>query len=174
MSKIESGAMKPNRQWNLLYEIVDHAAVRMQRALENHQLRVEIPEDLPLIPVDYVQIEQVFINLISNSTKYAPEDSEILIRASVPEQDSLLVQVTNQGPPVVPEHLARIFDKFYRVTNAEKVSGTGLGLSICKGIIESHGGKIWAENLDEGFTFGFTLPLTWEGVNPPFVESDDL
>jgi two-component system, OmpR family, sensor histidine kinase KdpD len=174
MSRIESGAMKPNRQWNLLSEIVGDSVVRMRRALVNHRLRVEIPDDLPLIPVDYVQLERVFTNLIGNSAKYAPEGSEIAIHARLSKEDALLVQLINQGPPVAPEHLDRIFDKFFRVTNAEKVSGTGLGLSICKGIIEAHGGKIWAENLQEGFSFCMTLPLTWGGVRPPVVKSDGL
>ena len=78
----------------------------------------------------------------------------------------MLVQVSNQGPPVPEEHLDRIFDKFYRITAADRVTGTGLGLSICKGILEAHGGRIWAENLPEGFAFDFTLPLTSAGVAP--------
>ncbi|RPI32805.1 MAG: DUF4118 domain-containing protein [Chloroflexota bacterium] len=172
MSRIESGAMKPNRQWNFLPEIVDVVIGRMHRTLGNTPLRVEIPDELPLVPVDYMQMEQVFTNLISNSFKYAPAGSEIRIRAKAIHPDNLLVQVTNQGPPVEAEHLERIFDKFYRVTYADKVSGTGLGLSICKGIIEAHGGRIWAENLPEGFTFHFTLPLTWDGMQPPLVKSE--
>ena len=74
--------------------------------------------------------------------------------------------MTNQGPPVPEEHLERIFDKFYRVTEADRVTGTGLGLSICKGIIEAHGGKIWAENEPCCFVFHFTLPLTLDGALP--------
>jgi two-component system sensor histidine kinase KdpD len=77
------------------------------------------------------------------------------------------VQVRNQGPHVPEEHLERIFDKFYRVTAADRVTGTGLGLSICKGIVEAHGGRIWAENLPDGFAFNFTLPQHWEGLAPP-------
>jgi two-component system sensor histidine kinase KdpD len=63
---------------------------------------------------------------------------------------------------VSEEHLEKIFDKFFRVTAAERVSGIGLGLSICKGIIQAHGGRIWAKNLPDGFGYFFTLPLTWE------------
>jgi len=77
------------------------------------------------------------------------------------------VQVSNEGPQVPPEHLDRIFDKFYRITAADRVTGTGLGLSICKGIIEAHEGQIWAENLPHGFAFNFTLPLTLDGAPPP-------
>jgi two-component system sensor histidine kinase KdpD len=82
------------------------------------------------------------------------------------------VQVNNQGPHIPPEHLERIFDKFYRINEADRVTGTGLGLSICKGIIETHGGKIWAENMRAGLSFNFTLPLTWEGAPPPQLPMD--
>ena len=91
----------------------------------------------------------------------------VAIRAWTVNSHSLQAQVSNQGPPVPAEHLERIFDKFYRVTDAARVTGTGLGLSICKGIVEAHGGRIWAENLPQGFAFNFTLPLQWEGMPPP-------
>lgn len=172
MSRIESGGMKPDRRWNVLSEIVGVVVKRMHRPLSQYRLRVEIPDDLPLVPVDYLQIEQVLANLISNSTKYAPPGSEISIEARVLDAEWVLVQLTNQSPLMAPEHLDRIFDKFYRVTNADKVTGTGLGLSICKGIIAAHGGRIWAENRPQGFTFNFTLPRTWEGKRPSMVESE--
>ncbi len=84
------------------------------------------------------------------------------------------MQVSNQGPPVPPEHLEQIFDKFHRITEADRVTGTGLGLSICKGIIEAHSGKIWAENQPDRFEFHFTLPLLLDGVLPDYPkESND-
>jgi two-component system, OmpR family, sensor histidine kinase KdpD len=163
MSRIEAGALKPERSWNLLADIVSTAIDRTRQQTDMHRLIVNVSPDLPLVPVDYFQIEQVFINLISNSTKYSPQGSAISIHAFQPNKDVLQVVVSNQGPQVAAEHLERIFDKFYRVTAADRVTGAGLGLSICKGIIEAHGGRIWAENLDEGFAFNFTLPLSWEG-----------
>lgn len=165
MSRIESGALDPHCQWNDLNEIVGSVLNRMQSSAQSHDIKIEFPDDLPLVPVDYVQIEQVFTNLLSNSLKYAEVGTEIVIRANV-EGEAVRVQVTNQGPPVPAEHLSRIFDKFYRVTAAERVTGTGLGLSICKGIIEAHGGRIWAENLPDRFAFNFTLPLTRAGMPP--------
>jgi two-component system sensor histidine kinase KdpD len=171
MSRIEAGALKPKREWNLLTEIVGGVLARMRMATEGHRIEIAMPEDLPLVPVDYVQIEQVFTNLLSNSLKYAPSGTLIRIRARV-QDNSVLVQVSNQGPPVPTEHLHRIFDKFYRVTAADRVTGTGLGLSICKGIVEAHGGRIWAENLTDGFAFNFTLPLTWEGTPPPKLPTE--
>jgi two-component system, OmpR family, sensor histidine kinase KdpD len=171
MSRIESGALKPKREWNILSEIVGSVLARMKHLAGEHQIEVNVPESLPLVFVDYVQMEQVFTNLISNSLKYAPPNTVIYIRARV-EDEVIHVQVSNQGPQVPPEHLERIFDKFYRIIAADRVNGTGLGLSICKGIIEAHSGRIWAENLPDGLAFNFTLPLTWEGARPAQLPLD--
>jgi two-component system, OmpR family, sensor histidine kinase KdpD len=171
MSRIESGALKPKRDWNLLSEIIEGVIARMRHLAVDHQLKIDVPENLPFVPVDYVQMEQVFTNLISNSLKYAPANTTVFIRARV-EGESVHVQVRNQGPQVPPEHLERIFDKFYRVTAADRVTGTGLGLSICKGIVEAHGGRIWAENVPDGLAFNFTLPLTWDGAKAPQLPVD--
>lgn len=174
MSRIEAGALKPNRQWNLLAEIVEGVVDRMYRKLNRFQLTMCIPDDLPMVPVDFSQMEQVFTNLLNNSIKYAPEGSTIQIESARLDEMTLIVKLSNEGPHVVPEHLGRIFDKFYRVTEPEKVSGTGLGLSICKGIVEAHGGQIWAENAPGGMIFAFTLPLTLDGNLPPQIETENL
>ncbi len=171
MSRIESGALKPKLEWNILSEIVGSVLARMRHSADEHKLEIDIPENLPLVPVDYVHLEQVFTNLVSNSLKYAPSSTMIRIKANI-EGDTVHVQVSNQGPQIPTEHLERIFDKFYRVTAADRVTGTGLGLSICKGIIEVHGGRIWAENIPDGLAFNFTLPLTWEGVSAPSLPMD--
>jgi len=166
MSRIESGALKPKREWNILSEIIGSVMARMKHLAGEHRIEVDVPESLPLIPVDYVQMEQVFTNLVSNSVKYAPEKSVIRMCAFL-ENDAVHVVVRNQGPQVPREHLERIFDKFFRITAADRVTGTGLGLSICKGIIEAHGGRLWAENVPDGLAFNFTIPLAWEGIPPP-------
>jgi two-component system sensor histidine kinase KdpD len=155
MSRIEMGALIPNLKNQSLREILSGTLRRMRQQLSTH-----IPEKFSLVYVDYGQIEQVFANLLSNSAKYAPDGTEIAISVSQISGNMVKVQVINQGPPVATEHLTRIFDKFYRVTDADLVTGTGLGLSICKGIVEAHGGKIWAENSSEGFKFNFTIPCS--------------
>ena len=171
MSRIESGALKPKREWNILPEIIGTVLGRMKHLTVEHKIKIDVPETLPLVPVDYVQMEQVFTNLVSNSLKYAPANTRVCIRAQI-EGEIIHVQVSNQGPQVLPEHLERIFDKFYRITAADRVTGTGLGLSICKGIIEAHGGHIWAENVSDGLAFNFTLPLIWDGARPPQFPMD--
>jgi two-component system sensor histidine kinase KdpD len=171
MSRIESGALKPKREWNILSEIVGSVLVRMKNLAAEHRIEVDMPESLPLVPVDYLQVEQVFTNLVSNSLKYAPTNTVVGIRARV-EGEAVHVQVSNQGPQIPPPDLERIFDKFYRITEADKITGTGLGLSICKGIIEAHGGQIWAANVPDGLAFNFTLPLIWNGTAPPQFPMD--
>jgi len=166
MSRIETGSLKPQRRWNTLAEIAAGVVKKMGQAVQRHRIILDIPASFPLVPVDYVLMEQVFVNLISNSVKYAPPETDVTIRARLQGDQDALVQVINQGPHVPEEYLERIFDKFYRVTAADKITGTGLGLSICKGIIEAHGGRIWAENAPGCFIFNFTLPLTWEGALP--------
>ncbi len=160
MSRIEAGALKPQKKPDMLGEIVSAVSGRMRTLLQNHQLVVDVPEDLPLVNVDFIQIQQVFTNLLNNSLKYSPAGSTIRITATPREAHDLHVRLANQSMPVPETDLNRIFDKFYRINPSERVTGSGLGLSICKGIIEAHGGTIWAENLPDGFAFNFTLPLS--------------
>ena len=159
MARIEAGVLRPQCTPNSLAEIVSSALNRTRQQAQNHKILVDISDDLPLVPVDYVLIEQVLINLISNSVKYSPENSIVQIVARQVDNRSLRVTISNQGPPVPEEHLEHIFDKFFRITAADRVTGAGLGLSICKGIVEAHGGRIWARNMPGGFAFNFTLPL---------------
>ncbi len=171
MSRIETGSLNPQRKWNSLAEIASGVVKKMGQAVQRHRVTIDIPPDFPLVPVDYVLMAQVFSNLLSNSVKYAPPATEIIVRARQ-EGQTARVQVINQGPHVAEENLDRIFDKFFRVTAADKITGTGLGLSICRGIVEAHGGRIWAENAPGCFIFNFTLPLDWEGALPHIPEEE--
>jgi two-component system sensor histidine kinase KdpD len=171
MSRIEAGALQPKKQWNSIVEIIKSIATKMRAQLLQHKLEYNFEKDLPLIPTDYVMMGQVFTNLISNSIKYAPQDTSIIISANRVEE-VIWIKIINQSPPVPEEHLEHIFDKFFRITQADKVTGTGLGLSICKGIVEAHGGKIWAENRSEGFVFNITLPITLNGALPNIPEDE--
>lgn len=171
MSRIESGALKPQKEWNSIEEIAMGAATKIHRQLINHHLEMHFSENLPLVPTDFVMIGQVFMNLISNSIKYAPANSTISING-YQEDEFIHIKVANQGPKVPEQHLQKIFDKFYRVTKADQITGTGLGLSICKGIVEAHGGKIWAENEMEHFAFHFILPISMDGSLPKIPEEE--
>jgi two-component system sensor histidine kinase KdpD len=167
MSRIEAGVLKPRRAWLSLGEVAGAAAARLRQSLGQHRLAIDIPDDLPLVPADPVQVTQVFTNLIDNSIKYAPAGTRITITAWQAADAQAQVRVHNQGPPVTAEDLAHLFDKFHRGRGTDRVTGTGLGLSICKGLVEAHGGRIWAENQPDGLAFHFTLPLEWPGNLPP-------
>jgi two-component system, OmpR family, sensor histidine kinase KdpD len=171
MSRIEAGALKLQRQWNSIAEIVDTGLRRLHRLVANQQIKVDVSEDLPLVSVDSVLMEQVIINLVRNSLKFAPRNTFIYIGAEVKEQ-RLIVTVSNQGPAIPEEFIRHVFEKFFPIPGREAFQGTGLGLSICKGIVEAHGGKIWAENLPKGVAFHFYLPLTWEGTLPVIPDEE--
>lgn len=171
MSRLEAGALKLDREWNSLSEIVEIAIRRLKRFLGRQEVQVNISDDLSLVAVDSVLMEQVFINLISNSLKFSPPGRPICISAEA-DSSSILVSVRNQGPPIEPQYLDHIFEKFYPIPTREASRGTGLGLSICKGIVEAHDGRIWAENLADGVAFKFTLPLTFEGARPPVLDEE--
>ena len=172
MSRIEAGALKPKIQWNSIAEIIKGVVTSMRGQLSHHPVVYQFEKDLPFVPTDYVMMGQVFTNLISNSIKYAPQDTPITFSAEVKE-GCVWIKVLNQSPHVPEEHLEHIFDKFFRVSESDKVTGTGLGLSICRGIVEAHGGKIWAENHAEGFAYMITLPITLDG-NLPDIPKDEL
>ncbi|PWH11722.1 MAG: hypothetical protein DDG60_16870 [Anaerolineae bacterium] len=159
MSRIEAGVLKPQKKPNLLAEIVESALSHLRTQTQRHHVEVDVPDDLPLINVDFVQMEQVFTNLLTNSLKYSPPGSTIRIVARQQDPQTILVRLTNQSLPVPESDLERIFEKFYRINPSDQVTGSGLGLSITKGIIDAHGGKIWAENLPDGLAFNIILPL---------------
>jgi two-component system sensor histidine kinase KdpD len=159
MSRIEAGVLKPQKNPDVLAEIVGAVIGRMRPQTQKHNIVVDIPDDLPLVNVDYVQMQEVFTNLLTNSLKYSPPGSTIKIAAKPKDKQLLLVTLSNQSMPVPETDLERIFDKFYRINPSEQVTGEGLGLSICKGILEAHGGTIWAENIADGLAFNFTVPL---------------
>jgi two-component system, OmpR family, sensor histidine kinase KdpD len=159
MIRVESGALQVQKEWQPLEEPVGVALIRLESRLGEHPVQVHLPPDLPLVPLDGVLIEQVFINLLENAVKYTPPGTPIEISAT--KTDGLVrVDVADRGPGLPPGEETRIFDKFHRAPGSTGASGVGLGLTICRGIITAHGGRIWAENrAGGGAVFHFTLPL---------------
>ena len=158
MTRLESGAMKPERDWHSLEEVVG-AALASAR-LDGREVKVDLPGDLPLAEFDFVLIEQVILNLLDNAVKFSPVGSPIEISAHHSGRE-LAVCVADRGIGIPAVDIDKVFDKFYRIPRDLRIPGTGLGLSICKGIVEAHGGKIWAEAHDGGGTcLIFSLPWT--------------
>jgi two-component system sensor histidine kinase KdpD len=169
MTRLESGNVKVDKEWQPLEEVVGTTLLRLERLFEDHPLKTHLPDDLPLVPIDAVLIEQVLVNLLENAVKYTPADSPVDLSAWV-EGQAVIVEVADRGPGLPPGDEQRIFDKFYRV-RPTTASGVGLGLAICRAVIEAHGGHIWAENrAGGGAVFRFTLPLDGE---PPQIDIDN-
>ena len=161
MAKLEAGAMKLNRDWYMLDEIVGTVLNRLDKPLEGHPVKLTIePRNPPMIHVDPVLIEQVLVNLIENAIRYTPPKSPIDIVAER-SPFALTVSVADRGPGIPPGKEKHIFEKFFRGSTEGAQSGTGLGLAICKAIIEAHGGWIEARNRGTGgaeFNFGLRMP----------------
>ena len=171
LSRLEAGVAEPEKQWypleNVIATVLDRLELTGRTA--SYHIDIEVPDDLPVVPIDHAQIEQVLTNLIENALKYSPAGSTIQIKAETLETPAreVEVRVTDEGIGIASHELKAIFDKFYRVqqvrlpwANNRPPSGTGLGLAICAGIIQAHGGRIWAESQPgKGSTFIFTLPI---------------
>lgn len=156
VSRLEGGALRPQIECVSIADVVADVLDRMEPMLESHDVRVEIPDDPPATPMDFVQISQVLTNLLDNALRYAPVHASISISAAV-VREQLRVTVFNEGSRIPRPDLDRLFDKFYRLSTLP--GGIGLGLSIARGIVEAHGGRIWAENVGHrGVAFTFTLP----------------
>jgi signal transduction histidine kinase len=121
-------------------------------------IEVDIPSSLPSVAIDLHRIGQVVSNLVSNAIKFTPQEGTI--RVSARQRDGkIVVFVADTGPGIPQEYLSKIFDWFWR-TPETKQKGSGLGLSIAKGIVEAHGGTIWAESQSgKGSLFCFTMPV---------------
>jgi len=166
MMRIEAGAVHLNKEWHPLDEIVGAALSRLEERLRNNVVKATFPSNLPMVQIDGVLLEQVVMNLLENAAKYAPSGSIIELSASAGDRE-VVVEVADRGQGIPAGEEVRIFDKFYRAKPARE-GGVGLGLTICRGIIEAHGGRIWAENRSGGgAVFRFAIPLTED--QPPMA-----
>ncbi|TGE33029.1 sensor histidine kinase KdpD [Desulfosporosinus sp. Sb-LF] len=175
MARLESGMLRLNKEWCDLQDIIGVSINRLGVSLNRRPIDIEIQDELPLVQADGILIEQVFINLLDNAIKYSEKGSKISV--SIKQQEERLeIVVANRGQSIPETDLSKVFDKFYRLNSPLQVSGTGLGLAICKGLIEAHGGDIWADNNKlGGVTITFNLPLNnqFTGKVPAMMEEGD-
>lgn len=176
MTRLESGAVHVIKAWQPLEEVIGAALTRMEPSLSDRRVDVRLAPDLPLTPLDEVSIEQVLVNLLENAIKYTPAGSSIALAAwpvehpgnNMADNRAVIVEVADRGPGLQAGDEERVFEKFYRAQTGR--GGVGLGLAICRGIVEAHGGRIWAENrAGGGASFRFELPI--EG-QPPTIPLD--
>jgi two-component system sensor histidine kinase KdpD len=167
LSRIEGGSLRPDKGWYDVRALVDEVLGRMRPQTARHRVVVQVPDDLPAVSLDYVEIDQVLSNLIENATKYAPAATEIHVAVQRANGEVRLV-IEDRGPGVPASSVPHLFDPFYRVASGTpRPAGLGLRLAVAKGLVEAHGGRIWVENRPGGGArFAFTLPLTREGPVP--------
>lgn len=163
MTRLEAGALKVSRKLCGLRDILGVSLQDLNYKLGSRPVEIQIPHGFPEIPADFSLIVKVFVNLIDNAAKYSPENSPIRIQAAV-QEGSARIEISDEGPGIREGDTKRVFDKFYRRVKPDQISGLGLGLSICKGILEAHHGKIWAERspAKQGAMFVVLLPLREE------------
>jgi two-component system sensor histidine kinase KdpD len=162
MIRVETGTLAVRKSWQPLEEVLGVALLRLEERLRGHPVTTRLPSDLPLVPIDELLLEQVFLNLLENAARYTPPGTPIEISA-LPENGYVVVEVADRGPGVPPGQEEAVFGRFYRATapaSADAGAGSGLGLTICRGIVTAHGGKIWLEGRPGGGArVRFTLPL---------------
>jgi two-component system, OmpR family, sensor histidine kinase KdpD len=161
VTRLESGAVQIQKELVPLEEVVGSALERIEKSLHGKSVNVNLPDDLPLVPMDAMLIEQVLINLLENGIRHTPTQTPLEISARL-QEGAVSVTVSDRGRGLMEEELEHVFDKFYH----DKASlGAGLGLAICRAVVTVHGGLIKAENRPGGGAiFEFTLPLQEKGI----------
>jgi signal transduction histidine kinase len=160
-SIIDAGFLKLDLQPVLIPRLVTGLVDEFVHLSSRHRFMVDFPNPFPLVDADPQRVTQVLRNLLDNAVKYSPDGGLVVVRGEVGETE-LVLSVADQGEGIAPEHLNRLFEKYFRIKSGlgRHVVGTGLGLPIARTIVETHGGRIWAESqLGQGTTFYFTLPF---------------
>ncbi len=169
VARIETGTLLIHPEPESVGDLVDEARKVFSSGGNRHPLQIEMAPDLPRVMADRRRLVQVLGNLLGNAARHSPESTIIRI-AAVWEGDHVAVSVGDQGRGVSAERLSHLFRKFSRRVEPDQdcgEEGRGLGLAICKGIVEAHGGRIWAESegVGKGTLVSFTLPLAEEEGN---------
>ena len=159
VARIETGALSVSPGATDVSMLVAEARSAFRSGGGRHGIEVELAEDLPWVMVDRARMTQVLGNLLSNAARNSPESSTIRVSA-VMEGVNVAVSVSDEGRGIPAESLPHLFRKFSRIDSGEQGVGTGLGLAVCKGIVEAHGGRIWAESDGPGLgaRVTFTMP----------------
>ena len=164
MNRLESGVIRPKREWCDVRELLESAVDIERESINERDIRLDVPEEIPLALVDHTLIEQAVAKLLANAGSHTPARLPIEIDAEY-TNDHLLISVSDRGLGIPIEAAEQLFEKFYRGDN-RKTGGLGLGLSIARGLIEAHGGRLTAENRDGGGArFTIRLPVSVTNMN---------
>ncbi len=171
MSRLESGHITLRLDWCDIHDLINKVTENLQEELRPFQLHVVIPDDTPLVKIDFGLMEQVLYNIIYNATQYASSSNNLRIKAFC-DNGLLTIQVMDRGPGFQAKEISLIFNKFFRVEGS-KAGGTGLGLSIAKGFTEAHKGNISVENRQNGGA-KFTIKIPTETQDNDFADKQFL
>jgi PAS domain S-box-containing protein len=160
VSRIEAGRLVVNRSrvdvTALLREACDLFESLAHQA--NVTLACDVDPALPHVAADPARLLQALLNILSNALKFTPRAGRILLQGALGKTGGVRLSVTDTGAGISPEHLGRVFDRFWQADRTAGV-GAGLGLTIARGIVEAHGGRIWAESAPgRGTTIAFEIP----------------
>ena len=171
MTKIESGTTNIKMTWQNVEEIIGSALARLERQLGERKVQIAIDNDLPLLAMDEVLMQNVFLNLLENCIKYTPANTPIEIEAKR-HGDTIVIQILDRGKGLKAGEENSIFTKFYRSPSDSKQHGFGLGLAICKAIVNLHGAIISAKQREGGGSaFSIEFPID---PNSPIAASGEL
>ncbi len=160
LMRFESGQMALRRDAHALDDLIGSALVRVEDRLRSHPVRIDLPNELPVLHVDGTLIVQALVNIFDNAAKYTPAEAVLDIRGRI-EQERVRVEIDDDGPGFPAVERERLFDKFSRGQGEGAVAGAGLGLAICRAIIAAHGGTIRAtDRPGGGARIEFYLPIT--------------
>jgi two-component system sensor histidine kinase KdpD len=169
LSRLEAGHLRPNFDWHDLRDLVHAALQNLGRIMDQHEVKMDIPANLPPVKLDAALTEQILVNLCGNAAVHTPAGTIVEFHVRT-ESDQLVLEVADNGPGLPPGNPERLFDRFQRGLSAV-AGGTGVGLSLVKGFAEAQGGSVTAENRSTGGArFTVRLPLA---TMPPLPEEKE-
>lgn len=159
LSRVEAGAIRPEKAWYDLPSLIRDVAARAERLATGRTILLDLPDDVPPILCDYVEVEQVLTNLLENALIHGAGAVSVALRIA---GDEARIEVSDNGPGIAPIEMADLFTPFHRLTDSRNgAERAGLGLAVAQGFVHAHGGSIWAENRPAGgASFVFTLPVS--------------
>lgn len=172
---LDAGMLELELQPVQLPRLVKQVVDEVRQTTTKHHFVIEFPGEFPIVTADPLRLAQVVRNLLENAVKYSPQGGLIVAQGHV-QPHQVVISIADQGIGISPEHLNRLFEKFFRVKShaAQGTIGSGLGLPIAASIVEAHGGKIWAESQPgQGSIFYVALPLTRDTGSAPQEQDHD-
>jgi two-component system sensor histidine kinase KdpD len=161
LARIRAGALIPKRVPTAVDEVAEAVVARMRSRLEGLAVDLQLANDLPEVPADPVQVDQVLTNLLENAARHSPRGGTVRIHIGRAD-GAVRVRVADEGPGIKREEREKVFEAFYRGRESPETPGSGLGLAIARAIVLAHGGRIWIEETTGGGTAMMVdLPLEW-------------